>query len=170
MFDFLNRIFEWLFQFVPQFQILSPAESGVRITCIPFVKKWYSLKGFGWYMYWPLFQSFLSANVKPQILVVEVVRDGPSGKATVTTWGVQFWIRDIAKALFESEDHEERLASHTAKVIGEYVEKGEKVDDAALSSIRNSMSGLGIYIQYTTSKSIKLFLENAAERLGRVVG
>jgi hypothetical protein len=115
-------------------------------------------------------------NVKPQILVVEVVRDGPKGKSVVSTWGVQFWIRDVAKALFESEDHEERLASHTAKICGTYVEKGVEVDELALSEIRSTMSGLGIWIQeifplqYTTSKSLKLFLENSAERLGRVVG
>ena len=29
MFDFLNRIFEWVFQFVPQFSIVPPDERGV---------------------------------------------------------------------------------------------------------------------------------------------
>lgn len=176
VFDFLNKIFDWLFQFVPQFQILTPAESAVRVTCIPYIKSWYTLKEFGWYMYWPLFQKFDSLNVKPQVLVVDVVRDAPENKAVVSTWGVQYWIRDVSKVLFESEDFEERLASHTARVVGRYIKEGVEVDDKALQEIRSSMAGLGIYIQdlfplqYTYAKSHKLFLENSAERQGRIVG
>jgi hypothetical protein len=176
--DFLNRLFDWLFQFIPQFEIVGPDEKAVRITCIPFVHKWCRTLGFGWYVFWPLFQEMFTLNVKPQILTVEVVREDDRGPVytSISTWAIQYFSRDVYKTMFEVEDHEERLAAHAIKVIGNCIEKGEPVDEKALSEIRAGVSGFGLWIQEVLPQqnahvlSLKLFTENMSEKLGRIIG
>ena len=179
--EWLNKIFDWLLQFVPQFEILSPSEEAVRITCIPFIYKWCKVKRFGWYMYWPLFQKFDRVIVKPQLITVELSREH-EGKPIEAVWVVQFWIQNVYKALYESEDIEEMLVSQSAKVIGEHIVKGTTDQtEVIVKEITEGMSkavprGHGLYIQQVFPSQMvgasahKLYLENLAEKVGRIVG
>lgn len=176
MFDFLNRIFDYIFQFVPQFEIVGPDEKGIRVTCVPFVRNWCKTLDFGWYIFWPLFQDFYTLNVKPQILVVEITRHDLTGKPIESTWAVQYWSRDVYKTMFEVEDHEERLAAHTIRIIGRCIEEGREPGPDDLAEIRSGVSGFGLWIQdvfklqHVRARAHKLFLERTDSKLGRVVG
>jgi hypothetical protein len=171
--EWLNKIFDWLLQFVPQFEIVMPHEEGVRITCIPFVHKWHKACGFGWYMYWPLFQSFDKRVVKPQMITVELSRE-VDGQAVEAVWVVQFKIHNIFNSLYKVEDVEEILVGQSAKAIGDCI-TGTCKDDL-VKTIQSGMWGCGIEIQevfplqMVPAAAHKVFLDNLAERVGRIVG
>jgi len=178
MFEWLNKIFDWLFQFVPQFVIVSPHEQAVRVNAFPWVKEWVAVCKPGWHCYWPLFQSFEKLIVKPKIIVLELSCEGTDGSVVESLWAVQYWIQNIQKAIFEAEDYEELLVSHAAKVVGEYVKHHSEPCplDTITKEIRSSVSGIGLYIQqvfpvqYVKARAYKIFFENLAERVGRIVG
>ena len=180
--EWLNKIFDWLLQFVPQFEIVLPREEAVRITCIPFVHKWHKVCKYGWYIYWPLFQSFEKMVIKPQMIVVELSREC-DGKPIEAVWVIQFWIQNVYKALYEAEDVEELLVGQAAKVIGNYIINGtaEQSTDQIVKDIAAGMSkavpdGHGLYIQQAYPSQMvhasahKLFFDNLAERVGRIIG
>jgi hypothetical protein len=177
MFDFLNKLFDWMFQFVPQFIIISPSQEGIRVTCIPWMKKSIKVKKFGWYAYWPLVQEFYTGVIKPQITTVELSRISNKGSCVETIWAVQYWIQNIEKAQFAVENWEEMLVSHSAKVIGRHVASGSEADiSGILKEIKESVGGIGLYVQqvfplqHVIVRPHKLFLDNIAEKAGRVVG
>ena len=177
MFDWLARLFDWFFQFVPQFVMVSPSEGAVRITHVPFIRSWTRTKGFGWYMYWPLFQEMELVNIKPQMLLIELSRE-VNGRSIESSWALQYWIQNPYKSLYECEDHEEILASHAMKVIGTYVEQGDRdwPLDEIVTEIRKSVSGIGLYLQqvfplqFVHARAHKLFMDNVTEKVGRIVG
>ena len=175
--EWLNKIFDWILQFVPRFTILLPSEEGIRVTCIPFIYKWCTTIKFGWYCHWPLFQDLITINIKPQILLVELSREDKETQSTVSLWAVQYWIQNPYKAIFEVEDFDERLASQSAKSIGSAISKGYDVDlDKIASEIRDGMKGFGVYIQevyplqFVRANAYKIFLDSLNEKVGRVIG
>lgn len=178
MLDFLNKLFDWFFQFVPQINIVPPHTESIRITCVPFIIKKTAIKKFGWYLYWPLFQEMYPIVVKQQLIVVELSRETLDNKQIESSWAVQFWIQNSYKALFEVEDYEELLVSHTMRAVGKYLEKDERPYplDEILDEVRNNTKGVGLYIQrifpiqITRAHVHKIFFENLAERVGRIVG
>lgn len=178
MLDWLSRLFDWAFQFVPQFEIVLPNEEAVRFTCIPFIHEWMRTCKPGWYCYWPLFQNFERLVVKTQTIALELSRENNVGKSTESLWAVVYWVNNIQKALYECEDVEELLISHAARIVGRHINEQPKPWDldAIVKEVRGSMSGLGIHVQQIfpvqviQAKAYKLFLENLAERVGRIVG
>lgn len=178
MLDWLSRLFDWLFQFVPQFVLLSPREAAVRITHVPFIRSWYRVKKFGWYMYWPLFQTMAVVEVKQQVLLVELAAV-VQGKSTESSWAVRYWILNPYKAKYECEDAEEILAAHSMKVIGGHIIAGENPGQWNLnemaSEIRNEVTGIGLYIQqviplqFVYSRVLKLFIDNIDNKTGRII-
>lgn len=121
-------------------------------------------------MYWPLFQDFYYCTIKPKITIVEVNREDKYGKSIESTWAIQYRVRDCYKAMFEVESYTERLSGYATKIIGECIEKGERVDSEALSKIREGISGFGLWLndvypqQFTHVTPYKLFLEKSLDK------
>lgn len=115
--------------------------------------------------------------VKPQIITVEVTREGSAGAPIESTWALNYRIQRVDLALLEYEDHEEMMCSQAAKVIGEFISRDcQNNTQQILEEIRKNIRGMGVYlqevfpIQLTKVSAHKLFLDNVAEKLGRVVG
>lgn len=175
MFDFLNRLFDWLFQFIPQFEVLEPNEKAVRVTCLPFGLNWHKVKCYGWYVWFPLIQTWTTLNVKPQILVVNVSRDDDKKRGVESSWSVIYWVQDVYKTIYESENHEERIACEVASVIGCCIEQGRPVEsEDVIKQVRPCIQGFGVYIQkilkmdFVHVKSVKLYHDDAGTKMGRV--
>jgi regulator of protease activity HflC (stomatin/prohibitin superfamily) len=168
----LNKIFDWLLQFVPQFDIVLPNEEAVRITCIPFIHKWHKVCPHGWYAYWPLFQNFEKKVVRSQMVIVELSRE-VNGKALEALWVVQYRVNDIYNALYRVEDLDEILVGQAAKAIGISIMSRQEIDLKKV--IQSGMWGCGIEIQevfpvqMVPARAHKVFFDNLAEKVGRIL-
>jgi len=105
------------------------------------------------------------------MIVVELSRE-IKGKSIEAVWVLQYRITDIYNALYKVEDIEEILVGQAAKAIGDYMTEGTDIKEA----IKKGVWGCGVEVQevfplqMVPARAHKIFFDNLAQRVGRIVG
>jgi regulator of protease activity HflC (stomatin/prohibitin superfamily) len=176
MFDFLNKLFDYIMQLIPWFSLVSPDEGGVRIWFIPFCGTYSQKLKPGWYLLWPLIHETRIINVVTQpISLPEQSLDTVDGVTITISGAVQYKIKDALKALLNVQDYDKSLQIIAMKAIKSYVFNKtykELRDDVMLEAMVLSLLkretrnwGMDIQkvfvLQYTKARVLRLLIDKS---------
>lgn len=166
--EWLNRLFDYVLDFLPTFWQVLPNEDGVRVNNFLWWS-WTSKTPPGWYIFWPIFQTLIKVEVTPQVVDLRsqsILR--PDGKSIVVSGAIRYRIADAWKAILDVQDFDDSIVSLALGTIAQSVSRSTEINDISLlqSELRAAMakecSGWGVKIEavYITDldrvKSIRL--------------
>jgi len=184
MFEWLNKLFDWILQWLPTRELLGPNEGGVRITCIPHLYKSIRVLDMGCWWYWPIIQ-----NIQKQVIVTQVLNlpeqalNTIDNKVVVTQWAIQYYVRarEVDKALLNVEDVDEVLAVLAMKAIAGYIRKKkliecseQDIEDEIVKATKEEIGKWGLQLQkifplqFVNGRVLRLFIDSA-EKYGRII-
>ncbi|KKN64898.1 hypothetical protein LCGC14_0487320 [marine sediment metagenome] len=169
--DFLNRIFEILWKFIPRIKIIQPDELAVRVTLGTREKVLYP----GWYLFLGIFQEIFYTTVTTQIKDLRsqsVASKG--GRDLILSGAIKYKVVDIRKAMLEVQDYDRSLEALCLgvllAVVSTMTEKElmdtEKLGENILKKTREEAAGWGLKLQkvYITdlgkARNIRLLTNN----------
>lgn len=158
----------------PTIQLVSPDECGVKIT----LGKWVNEIPPGWYILWPVIQTFEGAKVKPQIKDLRAQSVWTADhKELVISGAVKYYIADVRKALLEVFDYDANIQALALGMIQrncarhkEVEIKTPELEEVVLKALREESQGWGLRIQkvYITdvgrARNIRLLTNTVSER------
>lgn len=159
--EWLTQLLERLFCWLPRIWLVSPDESGVRIT----LGKHYRATPPGWYVYWPLIQSCTRIVVTPQVVDLRcqsiVTHDG---RDMCVSGAIKYRIKDAVAALLKVQDYDTTLQIMALGLISRYISQRAYEDCKNLNDIEESVKkavrdeargwGLDIMTVYITDLGI----------------
>jgi len=115
-----------------------------------------SVKGAGWYVFWPLIQRIIWMDIKTQVVDLrnQSVRT-KCGNSIVVSGAIQYYITDIKKAILDVQDLDKSITTLALGIILEFV-KQRTLDECRdvnmlkaeiLRGIRDAARGWGIKIE-----------------------
>lgn len=115
--EWLNKLIEGVFKWVPRIWLVATDEGGVRITL---GKRVVSTPP-GWYLYWPLIQEARKISVVTQVVrLPEQSLETVDGVPIVISGAIQYRISDAKKAIMDVEDYDDALIGLAMKIIIKY--------------------------------------------------
>ena len=175
--NWLTQLLDRLLCWIPRIWLISPDESGVRVTLGNRVSS--SLPG--WYIYWPLIQEMTIITVTPQVVDLRVqsvmTRDG---RDMCFGGAIMYRIRDAQNAILKVQDYDKSLQTLALGIISRYVGKIElnqqleisSIETAILDGVRKDARGWGLEIMrvYITdlgiAKNIRLLTDQPIVGVG----
>ncbi len=174
--EFLNRIFNTIWNMIPKIFLINPDEAGVRVTLGTRVK----VLPPGWYFFWPIIQKIIYATVTTQVKDLRS-QSIPSkgGRDLILSGAVKYKIVDIRKATLEVQDYDRSLEALSLGVLlavastmtEDELSDTERLGDEILKKIREEAAGWGLKLQkvYITdlgrTRNVRL-LTNDAVKIG----
>ena len=150
--QWLEKLINRVFKFIPRLKMIAPDEGGVRITLGSHVT---TLKP-GWFIYWPLIQTIPVIAIMPQ--VVDLREQGLTtldGVGLAISGAVEYAVRDTRRAILEVQDYDRSLPTLCLGKIAEYVENhdqknctSEKIGTEVRREIREHANSWGISIKH----------------------
>ena len=174
MFNWLNNLIERILSLFPKVQLVSPDESGVRIT----LGKHVSDAPPGWYILWPVIQEYSGLKVKPQIKDLRAQSVWSVDHRELTISGaVKYYVTNARKALLEVFDYDANIQALALGIIQRHCAAHEemKIETSALEkdvleALRKESQGWGLKIEkvYITdigrTRNIRLLTNTVSER------
>lgn len=161
--QFLDRLLCW----IPRIWLISPDESGIRITLGNRVKSTLP----GWYIYWPLIQEIMKITITPQVVDLRaqsvMTKDG---KDMCFGGAIMYRIREAQNAILKVQDYDKSLQTLALGIISRYIGEAEQlnipcIETAILNGIRKDARGWGIEIMRIyitdlgTAKNIRILTD-----------
>ena len=174
IFNWLNNLIERVLALFPTIQLVSPDECGVRVT----LGKHVYVTPSGWYIVWPVIQTWEGAKVKTQIkdLRAQSVWSADH-KELVISGAVKYYIADIRKALLEVFDYDANIQALALGVIqrncatcNEADVRTPALEEVILAALREESRGWGIRVQqvYITdvgrARNIRLLTNTVSDK------
>ena len=112
MFDWLNAIFQFIFNLFPRWELLDPTDGGVKFKPR---NKIVELKPGRMYWYWPVTTNVYTLSARRQSLQVEQVLTTDDAVSCVVKTVIVYTIDDVMKALVETTDFDDTIAEMAQK-------------------------------------------------------
>jgi len=134
--EWLNKLIDSLFKFVPRIWLVNPNEAGVRITLGKHVKDTPP----GWYFYWPLIQECTTVVVVSQVVTLKPQSIMTvDAKSIVMTGAIQYCITSARKAILNVEDYDESLRGLALGIIVKFTKNRKLEECRDLNSLENEI-------------------------------
>lgn len=155
--NWLNRLFEWFFRFVPQIFLVAPDEAGVRIT--PKLRKgvWVRDLEPGWWLYWPVLQSAEKIRVKTQVVDLRPQSVWTADRHEVVISGcIKYRVENARKALLDVFDFDANIQTLalgiifdfvTARELGDLKQNLQSLKSEILKGVRETSRGWGLRVE-----------------------
>lgn len=150
--EWLKEIFDKILSLLPTVFIIAPFEAGVRIT----FGKYYSAKGAGWYIIWPLIQRFIWMEIQTQVVDLRTQSIRTIDNADLIVSGaIQYSVKDIQKAIFNVQDIDKAVETLALGVIVDFIKNKtsedcqdiEALKTEILRGIKDAAKGWGLKIE-----------------------
>lgn len=151
--QWLSELIERLFCWLPRIWLVSPDESGIRVT----LGKHYRITPPGWYLYWPLIQDAEKIKVKTQVVDLRSQSLWTSdGQDLIVSGSIRYRISDAAKALLDVQDYDASIVTLSLGIIFDFVSKKtkdeirtnlEELKKQVLIGLRSEAQGWGLKIE-----------------------
>lgn len=167
--NWLTQLLDRLLCWIPRIQLVSPDESGIRVTLGKRVKSTPP----GWYVYWPLIQKIMVITVTPQVVDIRpqsvLTHDG---KSLCCGGAIKYRIKDSAAAILKVQDYDKTLQALCLGVISRYFASRDAGDygdleNCVLKGVKEAARGWGLDILavYITdigiSRNIRLLMDRS---------
>lgn len=112
MFDWLNDIFDFLWSLLPQMELLTPTEGGVKFKPGGRIVL---LRPGHLYWYWPITTSVVTLETRRQSVEVEQTLTTKDGFSVSVYTVVVYTVDDVEKALVETTDFDDTIEEMAQK-------------------------------------------------------
>ncbi len=147
--EWLKQLLRSIIDLIPRISLVSPDESGVRIT----LGKRFRPTPPGWYFYWPVIQRVRKITVTPQIVDIRsqsVLTH--AGHSFCCGGAVKYRIKDAVAAILKVQDYDQTLQALCLGIISRYfADKDDDggysdLEDYVLKGVKESARGWGLDI------------------------
>lgn len=167
--EWLHNLLEKLFSVFPRLCLVETDESGVRVTLGTRATGLLS----GWYIYWPLIQSFTTIKIKTQVKDLRPQSVWTLDRKELAISGaVRYSVRDAKKAVLECYDYDDNVVVLALGIIQRHIAQRTLdsldvpgLEDEMLRGLREACAGWGLKIEqvYITdigrTRNLRLLLQ-----------
>ena len=130
--NWLTQLLDRLLCWIPRIWLVSPDESGIRVTLGNRV----CITPPGWYIYWPMIQEMTKITVTPQVVDLRaqsvLTKDG---RDMCFGGAIMYRIRDAQNASLKVQDYDKSLQTLALGIISRYVGEVERDEQLNIPSI-----------------------------------